>query len=132
MCRRKSGREVTLDVDAHLVGSSNRDARMTYEWFRGCQPKVVCWAETGLALADEFRGGNVPALRGIHDQVDGAYAVLPQRPDGWEVRVRSDSAAYEMDVLDHCTWQVSSKRFESVVSQRAMSLAKERELNGIG
>jgi hypothetical protein len=98
----KPRREVTLDVDAHLVESSKRDALKTYEGYRGYQPLVVCWAETGLALADQFRDGNVPASIGIRELVDQAYGVLPQRPDGWEVRVRSDSAAYETDVLDHC------------------------------
>ena len=117
----KPGREATLDVDAHRVESSKRDARMTYEGFRGYQPMVVCWAETGLALADEFRDGNVPASKGIRQQVDAAYAVLPERPDGWEVRVRSDSAAYEMDVLDH--WDGRGWKF-------AVSADMSRQLRG--
>ena len=117
----KPGRQVTLDVDAHRVESSKRDARMTYEGFRGYQPMVVCWAETGLALADEFRDGNVPASKGIRQQVDAAYAVLPERPDGWEVRVRSDSAAYEMDVLDH--WDRRGWKF-------AVSADMSRQLRG--
>jgi len=56
---------------------------------------VVVWAETRLILADQFRDGNVPASVGIADLVDVAYATLPARADGWEVRVRSDTAAYE-------------------------------------
>jgi len=97
----KPGREVTLDVDAHLVESSKREALMTYEGHRGYQPMIVSWAEQELILADQFRDGNVPASKGIKELVDEAYAVLPDRPEGWDVRVRSDSAAYDQDVLGH-------------------------------
>jgi hypothetical protein len=97
----KPGREVTLDVDAHLVESSKREALATYEGFRGYQPLLVTWAETELILADQFRDGNVPAGVGIQALVDEAYDALPNHPEGWIVGVRSDSAAYDQDVLAH-------------------------------
>ena len=99
----KPARQVTLDVDAHLVESTKREARATYEGFRGYQPLLVTWAETGLILADEFRDGNVPAGVGIAGLVDAAYGALPSSKslEGWEVRVRSDSAAYDQKVLGH-------------------------------
>jgi Transposase DDE domain group 1 len=105
------GPAVTLDVDAHLVESSKQQALPTYEGFRGYQPLLVSWAETGLVLADEFRDGNVPASVGIKDLVDEAYASLPLRADGapWQVAVRSDSAAYEHAILDH--WHGRGWRF---------------------
>ena len=68
---------MTLDVDAHLVESSKASALPTYEGFRGYQPALVSWAETGLVLADEFRDGNVPAGSGLAELVDEAYAALP-------------------------------------------------------
>jgi hypothetical protein len=102
---------VTLDVDAHLVESAKRSALPTYEGYRGYQPLLVCWAETGLVLADEFRDGNVPASRNIRALVDEAFAALPTRADSepWQVSVRSDSAAYEQTTLDH--WQARGWRF---------------------
>ena len=54
----KVGRALTLDVDAHLVASAKREALPTYEGFRGYQPLIVTWAETGLVAADQFRDGN--------------------------------------------------------------------------
>lgn len=85
--------------------ASKRSALPTYEGYRGYQPLLVQWAETGLVLADEFRDGNVPASVGIRELVDRAYASLPARAedaaDAWQVSVRSDSAAYEQDTLDH-------------------------------
>jgi hypothetical protein len=107
----RPGREVTLDVDAHLVESSKRSALPTYEGYRGYQPLLVAWAEAGLVLADEFRDGNVPASSRIKELVDEAFASLPARGDGdeWRVSVRSDSAAYDRTVLDH--WHGRRWRF---------------------
>ncbi len=94
-------RTVTLDVDAHIVESSKREALPTYTGERGYQPLLVTWAETGLVLADEFRDGNVPASVNIKELVDTAAAALPAHLEGWVIRVRSDSAAYEHAILDH-------------------------------
>ena len=96
----KPKKEVTLDVDAHLVETTKRDARYCYDGYKAYQPMEVEWAETGLLLADEFRDGNVPASIDIVRMVDEAYEALPARE--WKVRVRSDSAAYEPEgILDH-------------------------------
>jgi len=99
---------VTLDVDAHLVESSKATALPTYEGFRGYQPALVSWAETGLVLADQFRDGNVPASVGLGELVDEAYAALPS-DRAWQVSVRSDSAAYDGRLLDH--WHGRGWRF---------------------
>ena len=99
----KPDRALTMDVDAHLVASSKREALPTYEGFRGYQPLLVTWAETELVLADQFRDGNVLPGKGIAELVDEAYESLPAHPEGWVVAVRSDSAAYDVKVLDHWT-----------------------------
>jgi hypothetical protein len=91
--------QVTLDVDAHLVETAKANARYCYEGYRAFQPIEVSWAETGLVLAAEFREGNVSPGRGIKEIVDEAYNILPPGP--WQVKVRSDSAAYQQDILDH-------------------------------
>ena len=117
------GPQVTLDVDAHLVESSKAEALMTYQGFKGYQPMLVAWAETGLVLAEEFRDGNVPASVGIKEVVDRAYGSLPVREGGWQVAVRSDSAAYEQDILDH--WDRRGWRF---VVSADMTEALRREV----
>ncbi len=101
VCAVKPDRALTMDVDAHLVASSKRQALPTYEGFRGYQPLLVTWAETELVLADQFRDGNVLPGKGIAELVDEAYESLPVPPEGWQVAVRSDSAAYDVKVLDH-------------------------------
>jgi len=52
-----------------------------------------------LVLADEFRQGNVPPSKDISRLVNEAYEMLPSGP--WQVKVRSDSAAYHQEILDH-------------------------------
>ena len=106
----KPGLEVTLDVDAQLVETDKANAKSCYEGYKAFQPIEVTWAETGLVLMDEFRNGNVPAQKDIKRIVDEAYALLP--PGEWKVKVRSDSAAYQQDVLDH--WH--GKRWEFAIS----------------
>ena len=116
--------QVTLDVDAHLVESSKQEALATYQGFRGYQPLLVVWAQTGLVLADEFRDGNVQASKDLARVVDEAYEALPYRPDGWEVRVRSDSAAYEQGILDH--WHEREWKF-AVSADMSVQLRAEIE-----
>ncbi len=94
------GPEVTMDVDAHLVESHKQTALPTYEGYRGYQPMIVSWAEANLVMKDEFRDGNVPASRDIARMVEQAYGALPEREGGWQVSVRSDSAAYEQEILE--------------------------------
>jgi len=93
------GWEVTLDVDAQLIETSKANAKYCYEGCKAFQPIQVSWAETMLVLADEFRDGNVPASKDTKRVVDDSYAMLP--PGAWKVKVRSDSAAYQQDVLNH-------------------------------
>ena len=81
----RPGRDLTMDVDAHLVESSKREALRSYEGFRGYQPLIVIWAETELVLAEQFRDGNVPAGKGIRELVDEAYDSLPGHSEGWQV-----------------------------------------------
>ena len=119
------GPSVTLDVDAHLVEAAKQSALRTYEGFRGYQPLLVTWAETGLVVADEFRDGNVPASQRIKELVDQGFAALPHRPtdDPWQVSVRSDSAAYEWETLDH--WNTRGWRFAVSADMRK---ALQREI----
>ena len=67
------GQEVTLDIDAQLMETTKEGAHHCYEGYRAFQSAEVCWAETMLVLADEFRQGNVPPSKDITRLVDEAY-----------------------------------------------------------
>jgi len=117
----KPGQEVTLDVDVHLVETTKANAFYCYDGRKAFQPIEVEWAETGLVLAEEFRQGNVLAGRDIKRVVDEAYDMLPAGE--WKVKVRSDSAAYQQDVLDHWhgrTWQFAVSADMSVQLRQAI------------
>lgn len=93
------GLEITLDVDTQLIETNKAEARYCYDGYKANQAMEVCWGETLMVLADEFRDGNVSPGKDIERVVDEAFGVLPPRE--WKVRVRSDSAAYDQGTLDH-------------------------------
>jgi hypothetical protein len=104
---------VTLDVDTQMIEVYKAEAKVCYEGYKALQAMKVCWAETLLIMADECREGNVFPGKDIIRVVDEAYGMLPPRVKGeWKVRVRSDSAAYDQNVLDH--W--NGKQWEFAVS----------------
>lgn len=90
----------TLDCDASLFASSGRDARMSYKGARGYMPLLAFWDELGLVVHDEFRNGNM-APGG--DALAFLTEVLSQLPEEvTQVKVRSDSAWHQAEVLDFC------------------------------
>lgn len=97
----KVGSEITLDVDTQLIETAKSEAKYCYDGYKAFQAMKVVWAETLLVLADEFRQGNVHPGKDIGRMVDEAVAVVPAGE--WKVKIRSDSAAYDQDILDH--WQ---------------------------
>lgn len=106
----------TLDLDATLVETSKKDALYCYKHFKAYQPTPVYWAEQDLLLHSEFRDGNVPAgfeqLRVLKD-------ALEFLPDGVaKVRIRSDSAGYQHDLMRYCQMSENERfgRIEFAIS----------------
>jgi hypothetical protein len=89
----------TLDVDATVIASTKRSAKMTYEGTKGYQPVVAVWAEQDAVVYDEFRDGNVPAGAGNRHVVERSLANLP--PGVEKVLLRADSALYDDEVMDY-------------------------------
>ena len=90
----------TLDIDATGIEAEKQSAKMTYKGFKGYMPIVGHIAENGLVLGDEFREGNVtPAARNL---AFVKYCVR-QMPKGKRIKaLRSDSAAYQADIINYC------------------------------
>ena len=90
----------TLDMDATLVETTKSDALFCYKHYRAYQPMQVYWAEQALMLHTEFRDGNVPAG---FEQKRVLKEALSYVPDGVvKVRVRSDTAGYQHELLKYC------------------------------
>jgi len=90
----------TLDLDATLVETTKKEALHSYKGFRSYQPTNVWWAEKELVVHSEFRDGNVPAGMGNLRVLKEALRALPRGVR--KVRLRSDSAAYEWELLRYC------------------------------
>ena len=93
------GLEVTLDVDTQLVETYKAEAQYCYDHYKAFQAMKVVWAETMLIVNDEFRDGNVSPGKDIQRIVDDSVNMLS--PGEWHINIRSDSAAYDMDILDY-------------------------------
>ncbi|MBC8166770.1 MAG: IS1380 family transposase [Bryobacteraceae bacterium] len=98
-------RIATVDLDSTIIESWKQQARRTYEGTTGYQPTLAVWAETDLILADEFRDGNVPAIREPLRVARQAFQSLPTTVK--EYWFRGDSACYEQELL---TWLRDEKR----------------------
>jgi hypothetical protein len=118
----KPGAEITLDVDTQNIETAKSKAQYCYEGYKAFQAMKVCWAETLLVLADEFRAGNVHPGKDIRRLVDEAVAILPA--GDWKIKIRSDSAAYEEDNLDD--WNTHHWDF-AVSADMTKQLKKEIE-----
>ena len=102
---RGKGKRATLDHDATVIESHKALAQPHYKGGVGYQPAVIYWAEQDLALADEYRDGNVPAGMANLPLIQRGFAALAP---GIEYRFfRGDSACYEAPVLK---WLADAER----------------------
>jgi hypothetical protein len=101
----------TLDMDATLVETNKAEALYCYKGFKSYQPLNTWWAEQGLILHTEFRDGNVPAG---YEQLRVFKEALGCLPEGVkEVRLRSDTAGYQHNLLRYCDMG-KNKRFGKI------------------
>ena len=88
----------TLDVDATVIESWKREAKLTYEGGTGYQPVLALWAEMNVVVADEFRDGNVPAHQELLPITQRAFQAQPETVV--DLYFRWDSACHEHSLLD--------------------------------
>jgi hypothetical protein len=91
-------RIATIDLDATVIESFKREARRTYEGTTGYQPMLALWAEMDLAVADEFRDGNVPATKALLPVAQRAFQALPDSVN--EFYFRGDSGCWERSLVN--------------------------------
>ena len=93
-------RTATLDMDATLLETEKANALGCYKGYLAYQPFNTWWAEQGLVVHTEFRDGNVPA--GFEQKRVLAEAI-ECLPNGIKrVRMRSDTAGYQHELLRYC------------------------------
>lgn len=118
----KPSKTATLDMDATLVETHKSDALFGYKGFRCYQPFNTWWAEQEVIVHTEFRDGNVPAgfeqLRVFKDALD----CLPKGVK--KVRLRSDTAGYQHDLLRYCE-KAKNERFGRIEFAIGCNVTKE-------
>ena len=92
----QEGAELILDVDATEIEAEKQEAKWTYHHVQGYMPLVGY--VNGLCVGYEFREGNVSPGAGIGAFAQKCEAALPA---GKRIYFRSDSAAYQAEVINH-------------------------------
>jgi len=92
----QEGEELTLDVDATEIAAEKQAAQWTYHHVQGYMP-LVGYVH-GMCVGQEFRDGNVSPGVGILPFAKKCEAALPA---GKRIYFRSDSAAYQAEVINH-------------------------------
>lgn len=90
------GEELILDIDATQIEADKQEARWTYQGVRGYMPLVGY--VSGVVVGHEFREGNASPGAGILPFAQKCEGALPE---GKRVYFRSDSAAYQAEVMNH-------------------------------
>ena len=87
-------------MDATITATNKEKALYSYKGEKGYQPINTYWYEQGVMLHTEFRDGNVPAG---YEQLRVFKEALENLPEGVKkVRLRSDTAGYQHDLLKYC------------------------------
>jgi hypothetical protein len=92
----QSAEELTLHVDATEIEAEKQEAQGTYHQVQGSMP-LVGYVD-GVCVGHEFREGNQSLGAGILAFAQSCEAALPA---GKRVYFRSDSAAYEAEVINY-------------------------------
>lgn len=102
LAHNKPGNTVTLDLDATLIETHKADSLHSYKGFRAYQPMNVWWDERRVMLHTQFRDGNVPADYALPGVIEEAVSHLPEGAGKEGIFLRSDTAAYVIDLLKYC------------------------------
>ena len=110
--------EVILDVDATEIEAEKQEAQWTYNHVQGYMP--LLGYVNGVCVAHEFREGNRSPNAGILELARRCEAALPA---GKRIYFRSDSAAYQAEVINH--YSQAGRSFSITADQDA---AVKREI----
>ena len=90
----------TLDIDATVIESEKKEAKMTYKGEKGYTPLLGFLSENGVCIKGDFREGN----RAPHEEnKEFVEECLKSIPEEIKIkRLRSDSAGYQAKVINLC------------------------------
>ncbi|OGR95177.1 MAG: hypothetical protein A2V88_01480 [Elusimicrobia bacterium RBG_16_66_12] len=92
-------KRLTLDIDSSLIEADKKEAQQTYKGFDGYNPLLAWLDEPDVFLSGVFRPGNSSPQSHLRSLLGQCRRLLPQ---GTKLRVRSDSAGYNLSVMSYC------------------------------
>lgn len=92
-------KRLTLDIDSSLIEADKKEAQKTYKGFDGYNPLLAWLDEPDVFLSGVFRPGNSSPQSHLRSLLGQCRRLLPQ---GTKLRVRSDSAGYNLSVMSYC------------------------------
>jgi hypothetical protein len=100
---------LVVDVDATLIKTKKRSARITYKGFSGYQPQLAYLPELRAFLCSQLRPGNCPSSKDVLSYLEDCVASMPV---GTSISLlRADAAYYQRDVIKWCV----GKRIDFVI-----------------
>ena len=104
-------KSITLDQDATFICTSNKNALYNYRGEKAYGALNTYCPEFDIIVGTRFQAGNVPAG---YDQLEELKRILSTAPEGIEeVKLRSDSAGYQEDILRYCA-EGKNERFGEI------------------
>ena len=100
---KRSGKDhFTLDTDATLIETEKECAEMNYKGFTAFSVLLSFLADLDLCVCSDYRNGAIHAGAGTKEQLEYADDLLKSL--GKKLKYfRSDSAAYDSDILNTCS-----------------------------
>lgn len=99
-------KNLILDIDTTMIVSEKGDAKRGYTHERGYNPLMGVCTQSGVFLAPRFQQGNVSPQTDLTTYIDECRRSLHDHI----TIVRSDSAAYNHDVINYCDGYVKGKK----------------------
>lgn len=95
----KPGQTVTLDIDSTVIESDKKDAKRTYKGVDGYNPLLAWIDELDVFMGGVFREGSASPQSHLVSLLRYCRRRLPRDV---RLRVRSDSAGYQLKVMEEC------------------------------
>ena len=118
-CLEQEGEEVILDVDATEIEAEKQEAEWTYHKVKGYMP--LLGYVNGVCVGQQFRPGNRSPGAGMLEFAQQCEAALPE---GKRIYFRSDSAAYQAEVINHYS---QGERSFSITADQDAAVKREIE-----
>lgn len=120
--RRQPQSVATLDQDATFIENCHSGSHFNYKSERSYETFNTYWSEQDIIVHSEYRDGNISPGWEQKERLQEALSLLPEGVE--KVRLRSDSAGYQTNLLRYCA-EGRDERFGVIDFAIACPMVKE-------